>query len=71
MAAEVITASQVLVKNHTKVQAIVLECTNMPPFTKLVERETGRKVWDVLTLGKWLYNGAAGPDWKTIQATNS
>lgn len=65
MAAEVVKASQELVSNHPKVQAIVLECTNMPPFTRLVEKATGRKVWDILTLGRWLYSGAVGQDWKT------
>lgn len=67
MAAEVIRASEALVQNHPQIQAIVFECTNMPPFTKLVENATGRKVWDVLTLGKWLYNGAAAPGWKNVQ----
>lgn len=67
MAAEVLEAAKQLVAEHPKVQAIVLECTNMPPFSRLVEREIKRKVWDILTLGRWLYNGAASPDWKRIQ----
>lgn len=71
MAAEVVQAAKDLVTNHSKVKAIVLECTNMPPFSSLVERETGRKVWDVLTLGRWLYSGAAGTDWKNVQAARS
>lgn len=68
MAAEVVEAAQSLVSDHGKVQAIVLECTNMPPFTSLVEKVTGRKVWDILTLGRWLYSGAAGPNWKAVQS---
>lgn len=69
MAAEVVGAAQELVKNHPNVRAIVLECTNMPPFTRAVEKATGRKVWDILTLGRWLYNGAVSPDWETVQAS--
>lgn len=71
MAAEVMGAAEELVKNHPKVRAIVLECTNMPPFTSVVEKVTGRKVWDVLTLGRWLYQGAVSPDWKAVQAVNA
>lgn len=70
MASEVVGAAQELVKNHPKVRAIVLECTNMPPFTSRVEQATGRKVYDILTLGRWLYQGAAPTDWKVVQAAN-
>lgn len=55
MEKEVVDAALILVKKHSKVKAIVLECTNMPPFTHAVEQATGLRVWDVLTLGKWLY----------------
>ncbi|OWZ51998.1 hypothetical protein C356_02072 [Cryptococcus neoformans c45] len=58
MEKEVVDAALILVKKHSKVKAIVLECTNMPPFTHAVEQATGLRVWDVLTLGKWLYAGA-------------
>lgn len=71
MAAEVVQAARELISDHPKTKAIVLECTNMPPFSRLVELETGRKVWDVLTLGRWLYSGAVGTDWKTIQDSSS
>lgn len=70
MAREVVNAARDLVSDHPKVQAIVLECTNMPPFTREVEKATGRKVWDVLTLGRWLYQGAVGPSWKDVQAAS-
>lgn len=33
MEKEVVDAALILVKKHSKVKAIVLECTNMPPFT--------------------------------------
>lgn len=65
MGAEVVQAAKDLISSHPKVKAIVLECTNMPPFSRLVEQATGRKVWDILTLGRWLYSGAVAPDWKT------
>lgn len=64
MEREVLDAADQLVINHPKVRAIVLECTNMPPFTHAVEKATGLKVWDVLSLGKWLYEGAAPRDYR-------
>lgn len=64
MEREVLDAANQLVTNHPKVRAIVLECTNMPPFTHAVEKATGLKVWDVLSLGKWLYEGAAPKDYR-------
>ncbi|WP_022666331.1 aspartate/glutamate racemase family protein [Desulfospira joergensenii] len=39
-----------LVESHPEVGAIVLECTNMPPYTDAVRRATGLPVYDILTL---------------------
>ena len=69
MEKEVVEAAQALCNTHPKVKAIVLECTNMPPFSRSVAGATGRKVFDILTLGKWLYSGAVATDWKEVQAS--
>jgi len=39
-----------LVGEHPDVGAIVLECTNMPPYTADIQRETGRPVFDITSL---------------------
>ncbi|HEU5319788.1 MAG TPA: aspartate/glutamate racemase family protein [Methylomirabilota bacterium] len=39
-----------LVAEHPDVGAIVLECTNMPPYAADIQRETGRPVFDITTL---------------------
>jgi Asp/Glu/hydantoin racemase len=39
-----------LVADHPDVGAIVLECTNMPPYTADIQRETGRPVFDIVSL---------------------
>ena len=39
-----------LVAEHPDIGAIVLECTNMPPYTADIQRETGRPVFDVLSM---------------------
>ena len=47
---EHIRVARRLVTEHPDVGAIVLECTNMPPYTADVQRETGRPVFDILSL---------------------
>ena len=39
-----------LVADHPNVGAIVLECTNMPPYTADIQRATGLPVFDVVSL---------------------
>jgi Asp/Glu/hydantoin racemase len=39
-----------LVAEHPDVAAIVLECTNMPPYAAEIQRETGRPVFDIVSL---------------------
>jgi Asp/Glu/Hydantoin racemase len=39
-----------LLAEHPDVGAIVLECTNMPPYTADVQRETGLPVFDIVSL---------------------
>jgi Asp/Glu/hydantoin racemase len=39
-----------LVAEHPDVGAIVLECTNMPPYTEDIRRETGLPVFDIVSL---------------------
>jgi Asp/Glu/hydantoin racemase len=39
-----------LIAEHPDVGALVLECTNMPPYTGDIQRETGLPVFDVVSL---------------------
>ncbi|WWC61537.1 uncharacterized protein I303_104121 [Kwoniella dejecticola CBS 10117] len=66
MEKEVLAAVHQLTSNHPKVKAIVLECTNIPPFAHSIEKATGLRVYDVLTLGTWLYNGATPRDFRGL-----
>ena len=52
-----------LVHEHPDVGAIVLECTNMPPYTADIQRETGRPVFDVTALVRMAHGAlvATGP----------
>jgi hypothetical protein len=46
-----------LVSEHPDVGAIVLECTNMPPYTADIQRETGRPVFDIVSLVTLVHGG--------------
>jgi Asp/Glu/hydantoin racemase len=39
-----------LLAEHPDVGAIVLECTNMPPYAADIQRATGRPVFDITSL---------------------
>ena len=53
--ADVLAASRALLAANPDVGAIVLECTNMPPYADAVRRATGLPVFDSLTLVHWLH----------------
>lgn len=48
--AEHVRVARRLVAEHPDVGAIVLECTNMPPYAADVQRETGLPVFDIVSL---------------------
>lgn len=61
--AEICSVAQALVRDNPGIRFIVLECTNMPPFREAVANETGKPVFDIVTLTKFVYTGLAG-DWR-------
>ena len=47
---DVVDAPRRLVAQHLEVDAIVLECTNLPPYADAIARAAGRPVHHLLTL---------------------
>jgi len=56
---DVVVAAHRLLDRNPDVGAIVLECTNMPPYAPAVRRATGLPVYDVLTMLDWFWRGLA------------
>jgi hypothetical protein len=54
---EVVGAATRLITRRPDVGAIVLECTNMPPYASAVRRATESPVYDVLTMLDWFWGG--------------
>ncbi len=48
-----------LVSEHPDIGAIVLECTNMPPYAADIRRETGLPVFDITSLVRMAYDALA------------
>ena len=54
---ELVQMAVELVKENPNVKAIVLECTNMPPYSKAIQEKVGLPVYDGITMVNWFYSG--------------
>lgn len=54
---ELIEAGVQLLADHADIGAIVLECTNLPPYTGALQAAMGLPVYDVLTMLTWFQAG--------------
>ena len=54
---DVVEAAVSLLKAHPNVGAIVLECTNMPPYAAAVQAATGVPVYDIYSMITWFHAG--------------
>jgi hypothetical protein len=55
-AAEQVTGvARALASAHPDVAALVLECTNLPPYAARIQRATGLPVWDAIGLVRWVH----------------
>lgn len=66
---EVLEAGERLITRHPDIGAIVLECTNMPPYTAALRAATGLPVYDALTLADRLMGAMGEPDSLTSRVT--
>lgn len=54
---ELVQCAKDLLARDNQVKAIVLECTQMPPFAKAIQKAISLPVYDVITLIDWFYSG--------------
>ncbi|MDD6551715.1 MAG: aspartate/glutamate racemase family protein [Lachnospiraceae bacterium] len=55
---ELVDTAQRMVSENDGIAAILLECSDMPPFAAEVQQAVGLPVWDFTTLINWLYLAA-------------
>ncbi len=53
---EVVDAAMQIVNANASIGAILLECSDMPPYAHAVQRATGLPVFDFTTLIRWLHS---------------
>jgi hypothetical protein len=56
---EVVEAAHDLIEKHPDIGAIVLECSNLPPYAHLVHEVTGRPVFDFITMINYMRSAIA------------
>lgn len=61
--AEVLEAVDKLLQENDNIGGIILECTNIPPFKNAIYRKTGLPIWDIITLGNYLYEVSLPKDY--------
>jgi hypothetical protein len=54
---DVVEAGKELVARNPDVGAIVLECTNMPPYAAALQAEVGLPVYDIYSMITWFHAG--------------
>lgn len=59
--ADLVRAAAQLVSDHPNVGAIVLECTNMPPYAEAIAQATGRPVHSIVSYLNWFHAALAPP----------
>ncbi|MGA9867023.1 MAG: aspartate/glutamate racemase family protein [Acetobacteraceae bacterium] len=60
---DILDAGRDLVARHPDIGAVVLECTNMPPYTAALRDTLGLPVYDVYSLITWLHAGVRPRRW--------
>jgi hypothetical protein len=58
---EILAAGEALVAEHPDVGAVVLECTNMPPYAATLRERLGLPVHDMVSFGRWFHAGLRPP----------
>ena len=54
---DVLAAGRDLIARHPEVGALVLECANLLPFSRVLSEEVGLPVWDAYTFICWFHAG--------------
>ena len=53
---EIVAAAKEMIAQNPEIGALVLECSDMPPYSALLQQETQLPVFDFITLIRWLHH---------------
>jgi Asp/Glu/hydantoin racemase len=54
---DIIEAGEALVRKHSQVGAVLLECTNMAPYASVLREHLGLPVFDIVSFITWFHTG--------------
>ena len=57
MTAEILAGAKTLLKENPDVRAILMECSDMPPYSCAVQKATGLPVFDFITMIRHVHSG--------------
>ncbi|HEY5634545.1 MAG TPA: aspartate/glutamate racemase family protein [Burkholderiaceae bacterium] len=57
---ELLATARTLLAGDASIGALVLECTNLPPYAGALRRELGLPVFDVRTMVEWMWRACSG-----------
>lgn len=60
---DILDAGRELVARHPEIGAIVLECTNMPPYAAALQDALGLPVYDIYAMISWFHAGLRPRAW--------
>ena len=66
LAEEVLDAVDGLAKDHPEMGALVIECTDLPPFAHLIQEKIHVPVFDIVTLTNMVYETVVRTEYKSI-----
>jgi hypothetical protein len=55
---ELVKLAQTMLNEYPDIGAIVLECTEFPPYAHAIQAATRRNVWDFVTMTNFMHDGA-------------
>jgi Asp/Glu/hydantoin racemase len=61
-----ISIAKKMSSDYPDVGAIVLECTNMPPYAAAIQKETGLPIFDIYTLVNMVYRAVVRKDFRIL-----
>lgn len=66
LAAEVLAAVDALAEDHPEMGALVIECTDLPPFAHLIQEKINLPVFDIVTLTNMVYETLVRTEYQGI-----
>ncbi len=61
---EILAVAQEMALSDPDIGAIILECTNMPPFARAIQERVGLPVFDIVTMTNYVYSAITRQEFK-------